>query len=163
MQKNVVRNRKLVKKTTDLQLMLMLCRGGLARGGSGLGTPSHAETAVGVKGKSGAKWRNQSEQLRIAMAASKGGPEVITTPTTGCCLAFSDIDHSAAGSVITPFCKTQAQRLSLIPTPSTTSSVLLLGRCLIASFKLRSRTSIRVVIMQLCESMQSPPGLSQPY
>lgn len=57
-------------------LTLVTCRGGLARGGSGSGTPSHAETVVGVKGKSGAKWRNQSEQLRIAMAASQGGPEV---------------------------------------------------------------------------------------
>ncbi len=39
-------------------------------------TPSHAEKAVGVGGKAGAKWRNQSDQLRIAMAASKGGPQV---------------------------------------------------------------------------------------
>ena len=59
-------------------LTLVTCRGGLARGGSGSGTPSHAETVVGVKGKSGAKWRNQSEQLRIAMAASQGGPQVWT-------------------------------------------------------------------------------------
>ncbi len=38
--------------------------------------PSHADKPVGVGGKSGAKWRNQSDQLRIAMAASKGGPQV---------------------------------------------------------------------------------------
>jgi len=38
--------------------------------------PSHAEKAVGVGGKSGAKWRNQSDQLRIAMSASKSGPQV---------------------------------------------------------------------------------------
>jgi len=38
--------------------------------------PSHANKPVGVGGKSGAKWRNQSDQLRIAMAASKGGPQV---------------------------------------------------------------------------------------
>jgi len=55
----------------------MRCRGGLARGGSGVGAPpSHAEKAVGVGGKSGAKWRNQSDQLRIAMSASKSGPQV---------------------------------------------------------------------------------------
>ena len=48
----------------------------LARGGSGGATPSHAEKVVGVQGKAGAKWRNQSEQLRIAMAASRGGPQV---------------------------------------------------------------------------------------
>ena len=55
--------------------MCVLCRG-LARGGSGGSTPSHADKVVGVHGKSGGKWRNQSEQLRIAMAASKGGPQV---------------------------------------------------------------------------------------
>ena len=51
------------------------CRG-LARGGSGGPTPRHADKVVGVQGKAGAKWRNQSDQLRAAMAASKGGPQV---------------------------------------------------------------------------------------
>ena len=55
---------------------------GLARGGSGGATPSHAEKVVGVQGKAGAKWRNQSEQLRIAMAASRGGPQVTNHPHT---------------------------------------------------------------------------------
>ena len=51
-------------------------RGGLVRGGSGGAAPSHADKPVGVGGKAGAKWRNQSDQLRIAMAASKGGSQV---------------------------------------------------------------------------------------
>ena len=38
--------------------------------------PSHADKVVGVKGKAGAKWRNQSDQLRAAMAVSQGGPQV---------------------------------------------------------------------------------------
>ena len=76
-----------------------------------MGTPSHADTAVGVKGKSGAKWRNQSEQLRVAMAASKGGPEVIlTTPTRGCCLASSSIDPAAAGSDFTDIMTSESWR-----------------------------------------------------
>ncbi len=66
-------------------------RGGLARGGSGVrAAPSHAEKAVGVGGKSGAKWRNQSDQLRIAMSASKGGPQV--THPTGSCQLLTDAD-----------------------------------------------------------------------
>ena len=52
------------------------CRSSLARGGSGGAGPSHAEKAVGVGGKAGAKWRNQSDQLRAAMATTKEGPQV---------------------------------------------------------------------------------------
>ena len=71
-----------------------VCRGGLARGGSGVGAASsHAEKAVGVGGKSGAKWRNQSNQLRIAMSASQGGPQV-THPADNASLLTNAVCHA---------------------------------------------------------------------
>ncbi|KAL3152881.1 Zinc finger C2HC domain-containing protein 1A [Trebouxia sp. C0009 RCD-2024] len=60
---------------------------GLPRGGSGGVTPSHADKAVGVHGKAGAKGRNQSDQLRDAMATSKGGPEASVTAFGGAPIA----------------------------------------------------------------------------
>ncbi|KAL3136295.1 Zinc finger C2HC domain-containing protein 1A [Trebouxia sp. C0010 RCD-2024] len=60
---------------------------GLPRGGSGGVTPSHADKMVGVQGKAGAKWRNQSDQLRAAMASSKGGPEASVTAFGGAPIA----------------------------------------------------------------------------
>ena len=79
--------------------------------------PSHAEKAVGVGGKSGAKWRNQSDQLRIAMSASKGGPQV-THPADNASLLTNTVCHAWLVIVHAQHCSVTACPES--PTASTT-------------------------------------------